>query len=111
MDIQNKTSGESNEKNGHVNGHAHKTRESTVPRSARSFLHGRVVTFIIPFRTSWGEVEFRVKQARLGLNNELSDLIREEDLWDMMRGVNAARQWIRKRQRAYWWKELVAGMF
>lgn len=110
MDIHTNRSNELNGKHGPVNGQAPAHREKPKQRSARSFLHGRTATFIVPLQTAWGEVEFRVRQARLGLNGELSDLLREEDLWDAMRGLNDARRWIKTRQRAYWWKGLVAGL-
>jgi hypothetical protein len=109
MDQQN-ISSTANGTNGHVNGHAQEQPKLKRPKSATHFLNGRVVTFVIPIRTFWGELQFRVSQARLGLDNSLSDLIREEDLWDAIRGICEARRWIKKRQRVNRWKELVAGL-
>lgn len=109
-----------NGSNGNVNGHAgpHSGELGTSPavnsrrgeRAARSFVNGRVVTFIYAYNTTWGEVEFRVEQARLGLNGQLTDRFRSEEVSDMIRGAYDAKRWINQRQRHAWWSRVVAAL-
>lgn len=104
---QEQTNGQSN---GADRGRPQIHRETYHQKSATFFETGRVCTFIYANLTPWGEVEFRVEQARKGLNGQLTDQFRSEDVQDMIRGAYKASQWIKKRQRAYRWKILVAAL-
>jgi len=116
MNMENPQQPKAESVSGHVNGQASKPirdrltvqREIYGDRSAVYFEHGRVCTFIFAEQRLWGEIEFRVQQVRKGLNGQFSDGFRSEDVQDMIRGANQAKQWINKRQRSLAWKVLVA---
>jgi len=85
----------------------------TAPKDApaETFLVGRVLTRVWANPTSWGEIAWRIDQARIESDRRgpaRYHTLHPRDLNDGMRGLYRAQRWIRRTERrrhrrSFWW--------
>ncbi len=86
-----------------------KPKQRTSPPPAMAFTHGRIMTRVWANPNHWGDISWKVDQARQ-LHSGMGNYSRSycpEDLQDAMRGMYAAKRWIknaerRSRRRWFW---------
>lgn len=77
---------------------------------AETFLVGRVLTRVWANQTNWGEIAWRIDQARIETDGRTPGryhTLHPRDLTDAMRGLYRAQRWIRRTERrryrrAFW---------
>lgn len=78
---------------------------------AETFLVGRVLTRVWANLTNWGEIAWRIDQARIETDGRTPgryQTLHPRDLNDAMRGLYRAQRWIRRTEhrrhrRSFWW--------